>query len=109
MSAHELVLTAFVGPRPEGMYGCHRDDCPDNNAVENLYWGTPKQNSADKIRHGNQPMGETIPWSKLTEDDVRRIREMAGSISQDKMAIMFGVQQSHISRIVNRREWRHVE
>jgi hypothetical protein len=49
---HALVLTTFVGPRPEGMYGCHIDGDPSNNHVSNLYWGTPTQNVHDMIRHG---------------------------------------------------------
>ncbi len=105
---HEFVLLAFVGPRPEGYYGCHNDDTPTNNRLANLYWGTPKQNSADKIRHGNQPKGEGIPWSKLTERDVRYIRSKAGVISQSKLAKKFGVVQAQISRVVNGKEWTHV-
>lgn len=49
---HILVLETFVGPRPEGMYGCHRDDDPDHNRLENLYWGTPAQNSRDAVNNG---------------------------------------------------------
>lgn len=105
---HDAVLSAFIGPRPDGHYGCHKDDRPVNNRLANLYWGTPMQNSADKIRLENQPRGEDIPWSKVTESDVRYIRANAGRISQTAMAKRFGVNQSQISRIINRREWSHV-
>lgn len=47
-----LVLEAFVGPRPEGLHACHRDDDRDNDTLDNLYWGTPKQNQADLLRNG---------------------------------------------------------
>jgi NUMOD4 motif/HNH endonuclease len=50
---HQMVLLTFVGPRPEGMHGCHRDDDPDNNRPENLYWGTPAQNSRDMVNNGS--------------------------------------------------------
>ena len=36
---HALILAAFVGPKPDGMEACHRDDCKHNNTLENLYWG----------------------------------------------------------------------
>lgn len=49
---HLLVLETFIGPRPEKMYGCHRDDNPDNNHVENLYWGTARQNALDAVNNG---------------------------------------------------------
>ena len=50
---HNLVLEAFVGPRPEGAHGCHRDDDVNNNRLENLYWGTPGQNALDMAANGN--------------------------------------------------------
>lgn len=51
---HQLVLEAFVGPRPPGCGGLHKDDDPANNHYGNLYWGTAKQNVADAIR--NKPL-----------------------------------------------------
>lgn len=105
---HELVLLAFIGPRPDGAYGCHKDDAPTNNRLTNLYWGTPTQNCADKIRNGNQPRGTAIPWSKLTDDDVRFIRANAGVISQSKLAAQFGITQPRVSMIVNGKNWAHV-
>lgn len=53
---HRLVLDAFVGPRPEGMQGCHRDDDKANNALSNVYWGTPRQNADDAKRNGKRPV-----------------------------------------------------
>ena len=50
---HNLVLEAFVCPRPEGLKGLHRDDDPFNNYVDNLYWGTDQDNALDVIRNGN--------------------------------------------------------
>lgn len=49
---HQLVLEAFVGPRPEGMLALHRDGDPENNHLDNLYWGTHSQNGKDAVRHG---------------------------------------------------------
>ena len=50
-SVHSLVLRAFVGPRPPGMFGCHGDGHCQNNMVTNLRWDTPQAN-ADDARHG---------------------------------------------------------
>lgn len=49
---HRLVLTAFVGPRPEDMETCHNDGDPANNVVGNLRWDTHAENNRDKSRHG---------------------------------------------------------
>ena len=105
---HVLVLEAFVGPRPEGLYGCHDDGCASNNHLANLYWGTPKQNAADRVRHGTHQQGSQIPWAKFTEADVARIRSLKGRVSQSKLAAEYGVRQGHISRVMNGRQWRHV-
>lgn len=49
---HQLVLEAFVGPRPEGMWGCHWNDIPDDNRLENLRWATKSANRHDCVRNG---------------------------------------------------------
>lgn len=53
--AQNLVLAAFVEPRPSPeLCGLHRDDDVTNNAPENLYWGTQRDNSDDRTRNGKQ-------------------------------------------------------
>lgn len=48
---HRLVLTAFLGFPPAGHVCCHRDDNPRNNRLDNLYWGTQKQNMLDAFHN----------------------------------------------------------
>ena len=48
---HQVVLAAFAGERPAGQESRHLDDNPVHNWwPENLAWGTPDQNAADKAR-----------------------------------------------------------
>lgn len=49
---HILVLTAFVGPRPDGMLGRHINDVNADNWLANLAWGTPSDNMQDLQRNG---------------------------------------------------------
>jgi len=49
---HQLVLEEFVGPKPEGMMGCHNNGDGYDNRLENLRWDTPSANSQDTVRHG---------------------------------------------------------
>jgi hypothetical protein len=51
-SVHLLVLEAFVGPRPEGLHGCHWNDDHDDNRLANLRWDTPSANGHDAVRNG---------------------------------------------------------
>lgn len=53
---HHLVLLAFVGPCPDGMEGCHWDDDPSNNRLENLRWDTRSANQLDSVRNGTHHM-----------------------------------------------------
>lgn len=52
MHVHRAVLTAFVGPCPDGMECRHLDGNAANNNLSNLAWGTPTENRRDIIRHG---------------------------------------------------------
>ena len=49
---HKLVLESFVGEKPEGQECLHIDGNGLNNKIENLRWGSSKENSQDQIRHG---------------------------------------------------------
>jgi hypothetical protein len=51
---HELVLLAFEGTRPSMQERCeirHLDGDKFNNCLDNLKYGTAKENAADRKRH----------------------------------------------------------
>lgn len=52
---HRLVLEAFIGLCPKGKECRHLDGNPSNNKLENLTWGTSKENASDQFRHGTRP------------------------------------------------------
>lgn len=50
---HRLVLLAFKGePDPARDLGCHRNDNPGDNRLENLYWGSHADNRSDAVANG---------------------------------------------------------
>ncbi|GAA1148019.1 hypothetical protein GCM10009651_35920 [Microbacterium natoriense] len=49
---HRLVLESFVGPRPDGMEGCHENGVPGDNRLTNLRWDTTRGNHLDRVKHG---------------------------------------------------------
>lgn len=59
---HRLVLSAFVGPCPNGMMACHGDGNRKNNHVSNLRWDTATANQHDRRAHGTLACG----WSSAT-------------------------------------------
>jgi len=112
-STHVLVLEAFVGPRPEGMWGLHgKGGCLDNR-VENLYWGTPSRNNfADKLRDGTYSpppgwgRGNKNKNAKATPEIVRAIRESDEILKV--LASRYGLNISTVSEIRRRRTWAHL-
>jgi len=87
---HDLVLTTFVGPRPqigdEGNFiGRHLDGNCLNNSIFNLEWSTYRQNTMDRKWHG------PTKNYKLSIDDVRSI----------KARLLLGERITHIARDYN--------
>lgn len=107
---HTFVLEAFVGPRPNGMQCRHLNGNPTDNRLENLRWGTCRENQADKIRHGRSLRGERQNKAKLRADDVRAIRRLlaAGSDPQS-VAGRFGVSRSTVYHIASGYNWAWLE
>ena len=62
---HCLVLEAFVGPRPDGQQCRHLDGNPANNKLENLVWGSAKENASDRVAHGTSK-GQRNPNAQIT-------------------------------------------
>lgn len=50
---HRLVLSAFRGPAPVGMNGCHSDGNPANCHLSNLRWDTQTNNLLDAVLAGD--------------------------------------------------------
>ena len=62
---HLLVLKAFSGHRTLGMVSRHLDGNKENNDINNLGWGTQKENCADRMLHGRQYRGGSRPWKNV--------------------------------------------
>jgi hypothetical protein len=76
---------------------------------ENIFNYEPRCISHHRL-YDKMSEGEKNGRAKLTEEDVIEIREKyaSGKYSQVNLAYIYGVHQSHISRIVNNGEWKHI-
>lgn len=103
--ASRLVLEAFIGP--DDRFACHRDGDYTNNRLPNLYYGTQKENMADRERHGHTPRGELNGEAKLTERQVIEIRERFATrrLNLTALGAQFGVTGTMVSAIVTGRSW----
>ncbi len=116
---HILVLTAFVGPCPPGMECRH---FPDNDRwnckLDNLMWGTRKENAHDRIYQGTTGRGLVRPdlsgtrhyKAVLNDDKVRQLRKMwkTGAYTRSQLAKAFGVTTSTARAVVIGLTWKHI-
>lgn len=90
---HRGVCELFNGKCPAGMECRHLNGDMNDNRAENLAWGTPTENNADKHRHGTVTKGELNGRAKLTANAVQEMRSLraAAGITYKELAARFGV------------------
>lgn len=109
-AVHALICTAFHGPKPSPIHQVrHRDNVPTNNAADNVLWGTPKENQADRVANGTAPRGERNGRSALTVEQVKSIKQsLKAGVTITSLAKTYGVCKTTISRIKSGIRWAEV-
>ena len=110
--AHRIVWIAHNGIIPEGIDINHKDGKGRNNSPGNIELAT----RAENVKHSFDVLGrlaskgERHYRAKLTDKEVRKIRELygAGDIFQSTLGKIYSVDQTQISMIVRRKTWKHV-
>lgn len=109
---HRLIAQAFI-PNPDDKRTVnHINGDKTDNRIVNLEWATYSENCQHAydtgLSHG--PKGSINGISKLTESQVLQIRKLANEtdLFQWQIGEMFGVHQNLISRIKNRKIWKHI-
>ncbi len=104
-----LVLLAFVGSPKAGQVSRHWNGDSSNDRLENLRWGTQKENYADAVRHGTAPRGVRHGQSKLTPEKVKEARVLREEgWSWGKLGKYFSVWPMTIKAAVTGETWKHV-
>lgn len=108
--ASRMAYLAWVGPLGADQSACHRCDNPPCMNPAHLFAGTHKENMEDCAKKNRNVHGERVPWSKLTEDDVRVIREAyaTGQFSQSELAAAYGMSQTGIGYAIRGVSWARV-
>lgn len=109
MFIHRAVLSAWEGVDAENPFCLHADDNPKNNRLENLRWGTAKDNAADRRKNTGYPVGESAHGAKLTESSVIEIRQRYSHGERSReLANEYNVSRNAITEIVSGKTWSHL-
>jgi len=106
-----IVIFEWTNGSTSDLRVCHTCDVKHCVNPEHLFLGTQSDNIRDMFSKGRQRerRGEISNWAKLTENDVRRIRQLyADGFYQREIAAMYGMSQRGISVIVRRERWSHI-
>jgi hypothetical protein len=100
---HQLVLKAFVGNKPfENAVTRHLNGDALDNRVNNLCWGTQKENAQDEMKHGTAWFLKS-PLShhrKLNYEQVLDIKsKIENGISDSEIAESIGLSKEAIKQI----------
>jgi hypothetical protein len=104
LRVHRQMLRSFVG---ESELLCrHIDGNRTRNTLDNIAYGTSKENENDKLAHGRRLLGEKHHQAKLSESDVLDIRNsMQRGVDLSKR---YGVCPTQICKIRKRKSWAHI-
>lgn len=107
--ASRFVCELFWGkpptPKHEAAHSCGNGNEGCVNPWH-LSWKTLAENQQDRATHGTDNGGERNGRVILTENDVRCIRALRGTMLQKDIALMFGVSPRTISNIMHYEIWK---
>lgn len=107
---HQLVAKYFVKNPSNKPIVNHKNGIKADNRYKNLEWVTISENitHAHELGLVDMKKGEAHHESKLSKNDVKEIRESSNNFYQYELAEIYGVSQSVISDVINRKIWKHV-
>ena len=107
---HRVSYVVFKRKSLGDLHCLHRCDVRMCINPDHLWAGTHSDNMLDCSMKGRlvDNRGENNGRSKITEEDVLAIRNLAGKQTHKTIGKMFGISTAHTTGIINRRFWRHL-
>ena len=111
IKTHIAVASTFVEGYKDGLVVNHKDGNKKNNNASNLEWVTHKQNSIHASKNGllHGKTGCDVYNSKISESDVRNIREMLkNGEKQCDIAKKYSVSRDVVYHIAHNHTYKNV-
>lgn len=115
---HQLVLRMFVGRCPSGKETCHDNGNCRDNRLENLRYGTRKENLNDRHRHGTMTKGQHHGAATMTDAKAIEIKKTHAALLNGakklrngelvQLAGKFNTTTGIIGSIVRGDRWSHL-
>lgn len=108
--AHRAAWILSRGPIPKGMCVLHRCDNPPCVNPDHLFLGTKRDNNLDCFSKGRFSKGSNHPTSKLTEQDVLKIRALhkPRKVGMIQISRKLNLPQSAIRGVISGKSWKHL-
>ena len=106
LKSHRLSYELHKGKIPEGLFVIHECDNPSCVNPKHLDVGTHLDNMIDMKSKDRGRKGETIPWSKLTEEQA--IDCLSGRLRQFEFAKLYGISKSTVCNLQSGKNWKHL-
>ena len=109
IGVHRFSWILHNGDIPEGLYVCHKCDNPSCCRPDHLFLGTQAQNMADKKSKGRGFIKMRYCNSKLTAEQIFKIREdyRPHKVTQKILSQQYGVSRENIHYILKGKSWKH--
>lgn len=112
--AHRISFARALGIELGTLHVCHRCDNPPCVNPAHLFLGTARDNALDRkskdrgIRWYGRRRGHRNPMAKLTDQAVREIRRLHGTVPAKALGQRFGVSAGTVYVVQSGRGWTHV-
>ena len=107
--AHRIAYELTYGKISKEAQVLHKCDNPSCVNPTHLFIGTHQDNVNDKVNKGRQMKGEQQPLSKLTNENVKYIKQsLKNGVAKVQLAKQFNVDYYTIYYIEKGRLWKHI-